>query len=94
MNRREFLFLKKSGPDTVVLSCEQLYMRYVDSTFDGTTVQLFDGIEHSLSGVQLLQLTDSEWLSCGELQPMEAILSRFRNRGGRVEYKLPPKSLS
>jgi hypothetical protein len=86
MNRREFLFLRKSGPDTVVLSCEQLYMRYVDATVGGTTGQLFNDIEHNLSGANLLQLTDSEWLSCEELQPMEGILSRFRNRGGRIEY--------
>ena len=85
MNRREFLMLRKSGPDTLVLSCEQLYMQYVDSTVDGTTAQLFDGIEHDLSGANVLMLTDSEWLSCEELQPMKEILSAFRNGGGRIE---------
>ena len=85
MNRREFLFARRK--DTLELSCEQLYMRYVDSTLDGTTSRLFESIEQSLATVRTLHLTDAAWLKCEELRPMNSILAAFRERGGRVESK-------
>jgi hypothetical protein len=85
MNRREFLFLGKGRhQQTAELSCEQLYMRYVDSTVDGTTGQLFENIEQSLSAVTVLHLTDAAWLRCEELKPVESLLAEFCSRGGRV----------
>lgn len=87
MNRREFLFLTKDRRDSAELSCEQLYMRYLDSTLDGTTPQLFETIENNLSAVTSLHLTDAAWLSCDELKPLESILTAFRARGGRIEYQ-------
>jgi len=89
MNRREFLFLAKDRKNTAELSCEQLYMRYLDSTLDGTTSQLFQNIEQRLSTVTSLQLADAAWLSCEELQPVQSILAAFRERGGRIEYQRP-----
>src|SRR5215472_533152 len=86
MNRRDFLFLRRTHEDTAELSCEQLFMRCVDSTLDGTTAELFASIEQSLtSSVRTVHLTDPEWLSCRELEPLVAILSAFRRRGGVVE---------
>ena len=86
MNRREFLFFRKAGHDqTAELSCEQLYMRYLDSTVDGTTAQLFETIGQSLSAVTVLRLTDAAWLTCEELRPLESLLAEFRSRGGRLE---------
>jgi hypothetical protein len=85
INRRDFLFLRKAHEDTVELSCEQLFMRCVDSTLDGSTAELFGSIEQGLSGVTKLYLSDPEWLRCEELKPLEAILATFRKRGGVVE---------
>jgi len=86
MNRREFLFLRKGRDNQAAeLSCEQLYMRYVDSTVDGTTEQLFENIEQGLSAVKVLHLTGAAWLTCEELKPVEALLAEFRSRGGRLE---------
>jgi len=62
-------------------------MRYVDSTLDGTTSELFGKIEATLSTVSSLLLTDTAWLTCEELQPLESILASFRERGGKIEYK-------
>ena len=87
MNRREFLLFTKPDQHTAKLSCEQLYMRYVDSTLDGTTSHLFDKIEESLSAVTSLHLTDAVWLNCDELKPIESILAAFRERGGRINYE-------
>lgn len=86
MNRREFLLFKKKRDDVAELSGEQLYMRYVDSTMDGSTAQLFEDIERSLSSLTSLRLTDPSWLSCDELTPVQTILEAFRARGGRI-YK-------
>jgi hypothetical protein len=85
MNRREFLFAGREN--TLELSCEQLYMRYVDSTLDGTAFQLFESVEQRLATVRTLHLTDAAWLKCEELAPMNAILAAFRERGGHVESK-------
>ena len=86
MNRRDFLLIRKSRRNNAAeLLCEQLYMRYVDSTLDGTTAQLFENIQESLSAVNVLRLKDSSWLECEELSPMKSIIAAFRLRGGHVE---------
>jgi hypothetical protein len=87
MNRREFLFFTKDRKQTAELSCEQLYMRYLDSTLDGTTSHFFHDIEQRLSTVTSLRLADPAWLSCDELKPMRSILAAFSDRGGRIEYQ-------
>jgi hypothetical protein len=86
MNRRDFLLLRKAHEDSVELSCEQLFMRCVDSTLDGTTAELFGHLEQALSTVATVHLTSPEWLGCDELKPLEAILVEFRKRGGSVNY--------
>ena len=86
MNRRDFLFLRKANGDTAELSCEQLLMRCVDSTLDGTTAELFSSIERRLSSVKLLNVAEREWLGCNELKPLEAILNAFRQSGGYITY--------
>jgi hypothetical protein len=85
MNRREFLLFTKPQESTAELSCEKLYMRYLDSTLDDTTSELFANIESSLSSVNSLRLTDANWLSCEELLPVQSILAAFRQRGGHIE---------
>ena len=87
MNRRDFLFFTKHRKNTAELSCEQLYMRYLDSTLDGTTSQLFNNVEQDLSAVTFLHVRDAGWLTCEELKPVESILDAFQQRGGRVEYR-------
>jgi hypothetical protein len=89
MNRRQFLFLTNPRKNTAELSCQQLYMRYLDSTLDGTTPQFLQEIEQRLSGVTSLRLMDSVWLSADELKPVASLLDAFRARGGLIEYKSP-----
>jgi hypothetical protein len=87
MNRREFLFFRKeNGADRAELSCEQLYMRFVDSTMDGSTADLFQRVECGLTDVRVLEIHDTDWLSCEELKPLKSILSAFQRRGGRIEH--------
>ena len=86
MNRRDFLFLAKERETAAELSCEQLFMRCVDSALDGTTAELFNTLEQRLASVTSLSLASPEWLNCDELKPLETILARFRQRGGSVKY--------
>ena len=89
MNRREFLLFTNPRKNTAELSCQQLYMRYLDSTLDGTTPQFLQEIEQRLSGITSVRLTDSVWLSSDELKPVASLLDAFRARGGRIVYKSP-----
>jgi hypothetical protein len=93
MNRRDFLFpirRRNAGTTgttgTTELSCQQLYMRYVDSTLNGTASEVFQHVEGILATIAVVRLTDTAWLDCPELKPLEAILARFRERGGTIYY--------
>jgi hypothetical protein len=87
VNRRDFLLLRVDGASrSIVLSCEQLYMRYVDSRVDGTTAQLFQHLADDLRKVSAVRLTDTSWLSRDDLrQRVDGVLDGFRRRGGRIE---------
>jgi hypothetical protein len=76
MNRRDFLMLRTGEPpDEAVLSCERLYMRYLDSQMDGSTSTLFANLREDLRKIKTLRLTDTSWLSCSELkQELEAAM--------------------
>ena len=84
MNRRDFLFFRKENANRAALSCEQLYMRCLDSTMDGSTSRLFENVESGLNGVRILEVRDAGWLNCEELKPLESIFSTFRQRGGFI----------
>jgi hypothetical protein len=84
MNRRDFLALRTGQP--AVLSCERLYMRYLDSQIDGTTTQLFDRLAGDLRGVSTVRLTETSWLARVDLKAqLEAVLDGFRAGGGRID---------
>jgi hypothetical protein len=86
VNRRDFLLLRPDGAKRPsVLSCERLYMRYVDARADGAADRLFDALAADLGEVQTVRLTDTSWLSCDELKVrLDRVLERFRAAGGRV----------
>jgi hypothetical protein len=85
MNRRDFLLLRTDG-SAVTLSCERLYMRFLDSQLDGTTGELFENLARDLRRVTAVRLIDPSWLSRDELRSrLDPILDAFVRRGGRVE---------
>ena len=84
MKRRDFLALRAGQP--ALLSCERLYMRYLDSQMDGTAPQLFDHLAGDLRGVRVLQLTETSWLTRADLKAqLEPVLDAFTAGGGRIE---------
>jgi hypothetical protein len=86
MNRREFLLLRTDGAaHAAVLSCERLYMRYLDSQADGTTETLFEHLRRDLRRAKTLRLTDTSWLACSDLkQHLERAIESAGGRGVAV----------
>jgi hypothetical protein len=82
MNRRQFLLLNTGpGGRSAVVSCEQLYMRFVDAEAEGTTAELFDRLSRDLRGVRAVRLTDRQWLSCDDLKRrLNAVLEQDSER--------------
>ena len=68
--------------DTAVLSCERLYMRYLDSQMDASTPVLFANLREDLRKITTLRLTDTSWLSCGDLK--EHLDAALRDTGVTV----------
>lgn len=68
-----------------MLSCEPLFMRFLDSQMDGTTAKLFDNLAADLRKVDAVRLTDTTWLVRADLkQQLDSVLSVFASRGGRI----------
>ena len=83
VERRDFLLLRAGQP--AVLSCEPLFMRFLDSQMDGTTAQLFDNLAADLRKVDTVRLTDTSWLARDDLKlRLDAVLDAFRASGGAV----------
>jgi len=83
VERRDFLFLRAGQP--AMLSCEPLFMRFLDSQIDGTTSQLFENLAADLRKVTAVRLADTTWLARADFrQRLEATLDVFRAAGGQV----------
>ena len=85
MNRRDFLLLRPEGR-TTLLSCEALFMRFLDAENDRTVDRLFGNLARDLEGVRTVTLRDASWLTRDDLRArLDSVLEAFRARGGRVE---------
>jgi hypothetical protein len=83
VNRRDFLLLRAGHP--AVLSCEQLFMRYLDSQADDTTTRLFDQLADDLRRVTAVHVADRSWRAREDFdRHLSAVLDAFTARGGAV----------
>jgi hypothetical protein len=83
VDRRDFLLLRAGEP--AVLSCERLFMRFLDSQMDQTTPQLFANLAGDLRRVRAVRLTETAWLARADLkQQLDAVLEAFTSGGGAV----------
>jgi hypothetical protein len=84
-DRRDFLLLRVEGPRDAELSCERLYMRWVDATASGSKRELFDSLRADLLKAKVLYINGREWLATSELrEQVERMLSEFAAGGGTV----------
>ena len=88
VNRRQFFVPGvERDAQAVVLSCEQLYMRYVDARAAGTTAELFEHLGRDLRSVKRVRLIKTSWLSDDDLmKQLDAVLASYRADGGRIEH--------
>jgi hypothetical protein len=86
MNRRNFLLLKvTTRMHAVVLPCEELYMRYLDSQLDNTTAELFDRLRAELREAESVHLSDTTWFADPDFkQALDRVLAAYRAGGGHV----------
>jgi len=85
MRRRDLLLLR-AEPRGIVLSCEALFMRFLDAENAGTVDRLFEHLARDLSQVGRVTLADPSWLSRADFRArVDAVLDAFRARGGRVD---------
>jgi hypothetical protein len=83
VNRRDFLLLRAGQP--AVLSCEQLFMRYLDSQIDDRTAELFAHLADDLRAVKSVQLVDTSWRARADFnQQLDVVLAVFTSAGGTV----------
>jgi len=83
VNRRDFLLLRAGQP--AVLSCEQLFMRYLDSQADDSTARLFDQLAADLCRVTEVRIDDPSWRSREDFNRyLSEVLGAFAARGGIV----------
>jgi hypothetical protein len=83
-SRRDFLLLRSEGRSTV-LSCEALFMRFIDAENAGTIDRLFDNLARDLAQVRAVTLVDRSWLGRDDLRArVDAALDTFRASGGRI----------
>ncbi len=85
MKRRDLLLLRVDGKATV-LSCEALFMRFLDADSESTRDQLFQNLARDLAQVGSVRLADRSWLARDDFRArVDAVLDAFRARGGRVD---------
>jgi hypothetical protein len=88
INRRDFLLLRVGRDQVAELSCERLFMRFVDGVAEGNTKPLFDTLADDLKQTRTVRLTDVSWLAREDLErPLKAVLRTFRANGGTVAYE-------
>ncbi|MDA2933173.1 hypothetical protein MYX82_02395 [Acidobacteria bacterium AH-259-D05] len=87
MNRRDFFRLKNRGTPIFELSCEKLYMRYLDSKMDGTREQFLRRTRLQLRRSRRVRLKDASWLKRGDFgKELDPLLEEFQAGGGLIEY--------
>ncbi len=87
MNRRDFFLLGGRERSVLELSCERLYMRYLDSQMEGTSEEFIQRTQEELHRTRKVRLRDAFWLDRGALgTELEPLLKEFRSRGGHIEY--------
>ena len=87
IDRRSFLLLRPTGqPRTFELSCEQLYMRYVDARLVKRRDRLFDRLRADLNEVDELHILHADWLADDDLRGrFEVLLDDLKAQGVRVK---------
>ena len=84
VNRRDFLLLRAGQP--AVLSCERLFMRYLDAEQSDDTARLFAALADDLRRARSVRLVDTSWRARADFdRRLTDALDAFVQSGGRLE---------
>jgi hypothetical protein len=87
-NRRDFLLLRPSTTRPFELSCERLYMRYLDSIDECNTVELLEGLAQDLRDAKTVRLTATGWLTREDFRSwIDPLLDSLRARGVQIRLE-------
>ena len=96
MTRRDFFRLGGGRTRTLDVSCQRLYMAFVEATMDGSAAvaALIGRLQTGAAGAHRLRLRDTAWLAREEFRTvLTPLVDDFRARGGTVEILSPAEPL-
>ncbi len=87
MNRRDFISAGRAGPATIDVSCERLFIRYLDAVGDGSEHDFLERTLADFSRARGVRLKDAYWLDKKNLRnALTPVLAEYKAKGGAVEY--------
>ena len=88
MKRRNFLRSAAGRIRTLDVSCETLYMQWIDAMIDDATEEFLDVLRTKFEGMHKIRLRQAFWLHREDLQvALKPLIADFQSRGGEVEYQ-------
>ena len=86
MNRRDFILLGRGRTRTLEVSCERLYMTFVEARMNGSTPALLARLAGQSARVRRVGLRETAWLARDDFRSaLQPVLDAFESRGGIVE---------
>ena len=86
MNRRDFILLGRGRARTLEVSCERLYMTFVDARVNGSADALLARLAEQSARAHRVRLRETVWLAREDFRSaVMPILDAFKSRGGTVE---------
>ena len=86
-NRRDFLLMRATTEHPFVLSCERLYMRYLDSIDELATGDLAESLERDLRGLKAVRVTGTSWLAREDFRSwIDPIFANLQTHGVRIVF--------
>jgi len=86
MRRRDFCLLQAGHRRVLDVSCERLYMQYVDARLEGRSESFLERVREGLRGAHTVKLHQAFWLEHESLREIVGpVLRELTARGGTVE---------
>ena len=86
MNRRAFILFGRGRTRTLEVSCERLYMTFVEARMHGSTAALLARLADQSTEAHRLRLRETAWLAREDFRSaLQPILDAFESRGGTIE---------
>ena len=86
MNRRDFILLGSGRTRTLEVSCERLYMTFVEARMNGSADALLTRLAEQSARARRVRLRETVWLARDDFRSaLMPVLAAVESRGGTVE---------